>query len=218
MDNRQISPSILDVKSDQLISYVNSLIKWGVSNVHYDVMDAQFVPNTALTYEEIKKIFDKCPKHHMDIHLMVKDVFSYYHKFKEFGAILTFHYEAFENEIELKKLIKLAKKEDIKLGLAFNPDTDVSRVMPFLKDLDLILAMSVYPGKGGQSFIESTYAKVRQLRKYIDQKNLKIIIEIDGGIKDFNIKKCFESGVDLAVVGSYLVKNFSKETIKLLLS
>ncbi|PWC08774.1 ribulose-phosphate 3-epimerase [Mycoplasmopsis arginini] len=214
---KKISPSILDVSKDELINYVNKLIEWNINNVHYDVMDQEFVPNQALSYKEIEQIYNKCPKHQMDIHLMVKDINYYYDLFKKFDAILTFHYEAFKNENQIQKLIKQAKKDNVKIGIAFNPDTEVDKILPLLKNFDLVLPMSVYPGKGGQSFIENTYTKVELLKDYINKNNLNIIIEIDGGVKDFNIKKCFDSGVDLAVVGSFLVKNFSKETIDKLL-
>lgn len=214
---KKISPSILDVSKNELVNYVNKLIEWKVDNVHYDVMDGEFVPNKALTYEEIEQIYNECPKHQMDIHLMVKDINYYYDLFKKFNAILTFHYEAFKNENQIQELIKQAKEDNVKIGIAFNPDTKVDKILPLLKNFDLVLPMSVYPGKGGQTFIEDTYLKVKTLRDFIDQNNLNTIIEIDGGVKDFNIKKCFESGVNLAVVGSFLVKNFSKETIDKLL-
>lgn len=215
---KKISPSILDVKKENLISYVNQLIEWNIDNIHYDVMDNKFVPNSALSFEEIKSIYNKCPKHKMDIHLMVEDVFYYFNLYKRFNAILTFHYEAFKNKESLQEIIKKAKEEKVQLGIAFNPDTDVSKIIPLLKEFTLVLPMSVYPGKGGQTFIENTLDKVKTLKEYITKNNLNTIIQIDGGIKDFNIKKCFDSGVDLAVVGSYLVNNFSFETIKKLLN
>ncbi|BAP39462.1 ribulose-phosphate 3-epimerase [Metamycoplasma canadense] len=215
---KKISPSILDVNKDYFVNYVNQLIEWGVSNVHYDVMDGEFVPNVALQYDDIKKIYKNCKKHEMDIHLMVKDTIYYYELFKDFNANLTFHFEAFNNNLgDLNSLIKRAKKEKVKLGLAVNPDTNVEEIFPYLKDLNLVLVMSVYPGKGGQTFLEESYKRVKQLKEYINDNDLKTIIQIDGGVKDFNIKKCFEFGVDLAVVGSYLVNNFSHDTIKKLL-
>ncbi|WP_330463401.1 ribulose-phosphate 3-epimerase [Metamycoplasma gateae] len=215
---KKISPSILDVKKENLISYVNQLIEWNIDNIHYDVMDNKFVPNSALSFEEIKSIYNKCPSHKMDIHLMVEDVFYYFNLYKKFNAILTFHYEAFKNKESLQEIIKKAKEEKVQLGIAFNPDTDVSKIIPLLKDFALVLPMSVYPGKGGQAFIENTLDKVKTLKEFITKNNLNTIIQIDGGIKDFNIKKCFDAGIDLAVVGSYLVNNFSFETIKKLLN
>lgn len=219
MKLRKISPSILDVKKEYMVNYVNTLIDWGVTNVHYDVMDGEFVPNTALEFNKIKEIAQNCKTHQMDIHLMVSDVFKYYQMYKELNAILTFHYEAFKDkETEIKKLIELAKKDHVKLGLAINPDTEIKVLYPYLKNLDLVLIMSVFPGKGGQVFIETSYEKVRKIKQYITNHNLKTIIQIDGGVKNHNIKSCFDAGINLAVVGSYLVKNFSKETVDDLLS
>ncbi|AWX69516.1 ribulose-phosphate 3-epimerase [[Mycoplasma] anseris] len=213
---KTISPSVLDVKKENLIEYVNTLIDWGITNVHYDVMDNIFVPNIALQFKEIKAIKRECKKHIMDIHLMVHDVFGYYEMYKKIGDILTFHYEAM-NKDDLHSLIAQAKVDQVKLGLAIKPNTKVEEITPYLKHLDLLLIMSVEPGLGGQTFIESSYDKVIELKRYIQQENLHTIIQIDGGIKDFNIKYCFDAGVNLAVVGSYLVKNFNKETVEKLL-
>ncbi|MDC8914011.1 ribulose-phosphate 3-epimerase [Metamycoplasma hyosynoviae] len=213
---KKISPSILDVKDNQ-IDYVNTLIKWGVSNVHYDVMDGEFVPNTALSFELIEQIKVKCSKHIMDIHLMVKDVKRYYEMYKNIGDILTFHFEALNKE-NMNWLILQAKNDNVKIGLALNPDTNIDEVKDHFKHFVLILVMSVFPGKGGQSFIEDSFAKIQAINKYKKENNLQFILQVDGGIKDHNIKSCFDAGINLAVVGSYLVKNFSKETIDKLLS
>ncbi|MDD1358405.1 ribulose-phosphate 3-epimerase [Metamycoplasma hyosynoviae] len=213
---KKISPSILDVKDNQ-IDYVNTLIKWGVSNVHYDVMDGEFVPNTALSFELIKQIKDKCLVHTMDIHLMVKDIKKYYEMYKNIGDILTFHYEAL-NINSLNWLIEQASKDNVKLGLALNPNTSIEEVKGYFKHFSLILVMSVFPGKGGQSFIEDSYIKIQAINNYKKENNLQFILQVDGGIKDHNIKSCFEAGINLVVVGSYLVKNFSKETVDKLLS
>ncbi|MDC8915585.1 ribulose-phosphate 3-epimerase [Metamycoplasma hyosynoviae] len=213
---KKISPSILDVKDNQ-IDYVNTLIKWGISNIHYDVMDGEFVPNTALSFELIKQIKDKCLVHTMDIHLMVKDIKKYYEMYKNIGDILTFHYEAL-NINSLNWLIEQASKDNVKLGLALNPNTSIEEVKGYFKHFSLILVMSVFPGKGGQSFIEDSYIKIQAINNYKKENNLQFILQVDGGIKDHNIKSCFEAGINLVVVGSYLVKNFSKETVDKLLS
>ncbi|ACF07480.1 d-ribulose-5-phosphate 3 epimerase [Metamycoplasma arthritidis] len=213
---RKISPSILDVKKENLVNYVQQLIDWGVVNVHYDVMDNIFVPNVALQYKEIKEIKEKCSRHIMDIHLMVKDVFGYYEMYKKLGDILTFHFEAMSQD-DLQNLIALAKKDQTKLGLAIKPNTPVEAIIPYLKHLSLLLIMSVEPGFGGQKFIENSYDKVKKLSDYIKQNHLDCIIQIDGGVNDQNIKYCYDAGVNLAVVGSFLVKNFNQEVIKSLI-
>ncbi|WP_412031720.1 ribulose-phosphate 3-epimerase [Metamycoplasma buccale] len=214
---KKISPSILDVKKDELVNYVSTLISWGVSNIHYDVMDNIFVPNVALEYKEIEKIYQKAPRHTMDIHLMVKDVLGYYEMYKNIADIITFHFEAISLD-DLNSLIIRAKNDNKKLGLAIKPNTKIEKILPYIKYFSLILIMSVEPGFGGQKFIQSSYDKIFELKKYIKNNKLETILEIDGGVNLDNIKYCFDAGIDLAVVGSYLVKNFSKETIDKLLN
>ncbi|WP_369085832.1 ribulose-phosphate 3-epimerase [Metamycoplasma spumans] len=214
---KKISPSVLDVPKNNLISYITQLTEWGVNNVHYDVMDNKFVPNSALTFEEIKSVYENCPKHIMDIHLMVEDVELYYEMYKNIGDILTFHYEAMDKE-KLTSLIAKAKKDNVKIGLAIKPSTNVEVLRPFIKDLSLSLIMSVEPGFGGQKFMEISYDRVKELEGIIKEEKSAAIIQIDGGVKQENIKYCFEAGVNLAVVGSYLVKNFSKQTVDDLLT
>lgn len=209
-----ISPSVLDVKKEDLILYVNKLIEYGVKNVHYDVMDNIFAPNVALQYKEIEDIIKQCPKHIMDIHLMVKDVFGYYKMYRDIGDILTFHFEAFDSLDDLSILLAKAKKDNVKIGLAIKPETKIEVVFPYLKHISLLLIMSVNPGFGGQKFIQSSYDKIFAAKKYINDNELNIILQVDGGINNENIHYCFDAGINLAVVGSYLVKNFSKETIK----
>ncbi|RMA78989.1 ribulose-phosphate 3-epimerase [Metamycoplasma subdolum] len=213
---RKISPSVLNVDKEKLVPYINKLIEWNVTNVHYDVMDNIFVPNVALQYKEIEMIKKECLKHTMDIHLMVKDVFGYYKMYKDIGDILTFHFEAMSQE-DLQHLIAKARHDNVKLGLAISPETNVEVIRPYLKYLSLVLIMSVKPGFGGQKFIDASYDKVFALKRMIQEEKKEIIIQIDGGVKLDNIKYCFDAGVDLAVVGSFLVENFSEEIIKKLL-
>lgn len=219
---KKISPSILNVNPNHFVEYVNQLVKWGVSNVHYDVMDKIFVPNDALQLAEIKEIKNSCLQHIMDIHLMVQDVKKYYSMYKNVGDILTFHYEVLDNKL-FNWIIREAKKDNIKIGIAINPETNILEAFNFIKekihDISLILIMSVHPGKGGQKFIYDSLQKVSFIKNEFNKMNIRnIIIQIDGGINDLTIKKSFDAGVDLAVVGSYLVKNFSKNTIDNLLS
>ncbi|MBN4089350.1 ribulose-phosphate 3-epimerase [Mycoplasma enhydrae] len=213
---KQISPSVLDVKHEEFLDYINTLVDWGVKRIHYDVMDGCFVPNKGIPENLILETISKAKKHEIEFHLMVKDVFQYYNIYSKHKGLLIFHYEAM-NKQTLEELINKAKHDNVKLGLAINPNTNEKEIINYLKDLSLILVMSVNPGLGGQSFIEDSYNKISNLRKYIDKNNLKTIIEVDGGVKQHNIKKCFEAGVDVAVVGSYLVNNFSKKTVEELL-
>ncbi|AZZ65672.1 ribulose-phosphate 3-epimerase [Metamycoplasma phocicerebrale] len=210
---KKISPSVLDVPEAKFTEYINSLIDWDVTKIHYDIMDGVFVPNKGISDDLISEAMKKTKIHDMEFHFMVKDVISYYDYFSKTNGLLIFHYEAM-NETQILNIIEKAKRDKKRIGIAINPETEEKVLFPYLKHLDLALVMSVHPGKGGQSFIENSLNKVANLRRYIQDTNLKTLIEIDGGINQSNINSCFEAGVDVAVVGSYLVNNFSKETIK----
>ncbi|TPI02386.1 ribulose-phosphate 3-epimerase [Mycoplasma struthionis] len=211
---RKISPSILDVPRENVVEYVNTLMDYGIENVHYDVMDGKFVPNVALQYEHLKVIRENCPQHIMDGHFMVEDVFGYYDQFKDVCDILTFHYEALK-EGDLEKLIRLVKKDNKKLGISLKPKTPVDVIKPYIDDLSLVLVMSVEPGFGGQKFMPEALEKIAKIKEIVKDKD--IIIQVDGGVNNLTIKDAFNAGATLAVVGSYLVKNLSLETVKDLL-
>ncbi|WP_438341564.1 ribulose-phosphate 3-epimerase [Mycoplasma sp. 3341] len=214
MHKHTISPSILDVPKDKQVEYVKQLIDWGIEYVHYDVMDNKFVPNIALSTEIIKEISQKCPKHIMDIHLMVEDVESYIEQFNSFADVITFHVEAVDTQRLRKIYQKYFADKKVGLGLAVKPKTDIFSIDPeILKNVKRILIMSVEPGFGGQKLMPETLAKAKEFSKYIKENNLDIEIQMDGGINGSTIENVFSSGVKLAVVGSYLVKNFSKQTI-----
>src|SRR5699024_3193064 len=135
-----------------------------------------------------------------DTHLMIEEPIRYVDKLKDVGVdLVTIHYEACKN---LEKTIKTIKDMGMKVGLTSKPKTDIEKLIPYLKDIDLILVMSVEPGFGGQSFMEDSLDKVRRLREYIDKNKLDVSIEIDGGIKTYNLKKVVDAGVDVVVSGS----------------
>jgi len=175
-------------------------------------MDGNFVPDTQFTIEEIKNLINICKKK-IDIHLMVNNPIVYIEKLLNFNIeYITFHKEIND---DLDNLIDILKANNIKAGISIKPNTNVSEIIKYLDKVDLVLIMSVEPGKGGQSFIEESYNKVRELRKIIIERNLNIKIEIDGGVKDTNIKLIGESGVDISVVGSFITKSDSfEESIK----
>ena len=138
---------------------------------------------------------------------MVKDVKLY----TELYSLLNPEYITFHLEIgNTKELINYVKNKNIKVGLAINPNTDINEIKPFINDIDLILVMSVYPGKGGQTFIESSIDKIKEIRKI----NKDIIISVDGGINNTNINKIKEAGASICVVGSYITNNNIKEKIE----
>ena len=199
----KISPSILYADFSKLGSEIQDLEKAGADLIHIDVMDGHFVPNITIGPEIIHKIrrYSSLP---FDVHLMISPVNNFIKNFADAGAdIITIHPEATEDLVESVKKIKSLNK---KAGVSLNPETSVDKVLPALHLIDLVLIMSVNPGFGGQKFIEKTLDKVKFLKKEITKKNLKVEIEIDGGINFENSKKAKEAGVDILVSGTTIFK------------
>ena len=180
----------------------NTIKKLNNSNIdyiHLDVMDGEFVDNKTLDFNRLRNYFYHNKKN-IDVHLMVKNVKLYTELYSLLNPkYITFHLEV-GNTLEL---INYIKNKNIKVGLAINPDTNINELKPFLDKIDLVLVMSVIPGKGGQSFIESSIDKIKQIRKL----NSNIIISVDGGINNTNIQKIKEAGASMCVVGSYITNN-----------
>ena len=171
---------------------------------HIDVMDGVFVPNISLGMPVIKAI-KKHSKKTMDVHLMIVDPDRYIKTFKEVGAdILTVHYEACTH---LHRTLQAIKAEGMLAGVALNPHTSVDLLKDTIQDIDLVCLMSVNPGFGGQSFIENTYQKVRELKSLIQSKNASTKIEIDGGVNSSNAPLLKEAGADVLVAGSFVFKS-----------
>lgn len=198
----EVSVSILN--SIDRIEDTKKLNNTSCDYLHIDVMDGKFVPDTQFTIDEIIKLINVSDKK-IDVHLMVDNPINYIEGLLDFDIdYITFHYEI---DKDINYLIDILKNNNIKVGMSIKPNTDVLEIIDYLDRLDLVLIMSVEPGKGGQSFIEESYDKVRSLKKFIDDKNLDIKIQIDGGVKDTNIKMIAESGVDISVVGSFITKS-----------
>ena len=168
---------------------------------HIDVMDGVFVPNISFGMPVIKSIAAHAQKP-LDVHLMIVDPDRYIDTFAALGSnILTVHYEATNH---LHRTLQSIKDKGMKAGVALNPHTPVSLLKNMIKDIDLVCLMSVNPGFGGQSFIESTYEKIRELRGIIDQANADTLIEIDGGVTDQNANILMKSGANVLVAGSFV--------------
>ena len=171
---------------------------------HIDVMDGVFVPNISFGMPVIKAI-KKHAKKTMDVHLMIVDPDRYIKTFKEVGAdILTVHYEACTH---LHRTLHAIKAEGMQAGVALNPHTSVDLLKDTIQDIDLVCIMSVNPGFGGQSFIENTYDKVRELKSLIESKGAVTKIEIDGGVNSQNAPKLIEAGADILVAGSFVFRS-----------
>ena len=198
-DFMEISVSILN--SGDRVSDVKKLNNTSCDYIH---IDGIFVPPLEFSIPEVMDIINNSNKK-IDIHLMCDNPISYVRELVGYDIHnITIHREI-SNDIN--EVIEVIKKHNIKVGMSIKPNTDIKEIMDYLDYLDLILIMSVEPGYGGQSFIMSSLDKVRELRRIINDRNLDIKIEIDGGVKDTNIALIKDAGVDISVVGSYITKS-----------
>ena len=203
----KLAGSILGIVGENKL--IKNLNDSGIDYIHLDIMDNEFVNNYCFQNKEIKKDIN-IP---IDIHLMVNDIKKYIGYYKELKpAFITFHYEIGN----IIKNIELIKKNDIKVGLAINPETDIKEILPYLDKIDLVLVMSVHPGYGGQTFIDNSTNKIDELNKYRSKNKLNYLIEIDGGINDQNINNL---NVDIAVIGNYITtgSDYKKQVRKLVI-
>jgi len=204
MQKIKISPSILSADFSQLGIEIKRLETAGADLIHVDVMDGHFVPNLTIGPSIIKSLrkFTKIP---FDVHLMISPVHKYIKDYADAGAdIITIHPEATDNLLESIKLIKSLNK---KAGVSLNPKTSLDKLYPVINEIDLILIMSVKPGFGGQTFILETIDKIKALKTKLNELNLKIEIEVDGGINFENSQSIIKSGADILVSGTTIFKS-----------
>lgn len=206
-----VAPSLLSADKANLASEISKVGNFGAEYIHWDIMDGIFVPNKSF---EPSVVAANVHIHDMvnDVHIMVQDPMKWTPIFITAGAdIITFHYEAVACEECIKKLVKLCHDKNVKVGISIKPKTKVKVLKELLPLFDLVLVMSVEPGKGGQKFMPCALRKIKKLRKWIDENKLDCLIEVDGGINAKTGKLCRNAGADILVAGSYL---FGHDDIK----
>ena len=197
----KVSISILDCDFNNLEFEINRINESNSNYIHIDIMDGLFVERDTRNLFDLNKIqkFSKIP---LDIHLMVNNPLSIIDEYAKFNPdFISIH---FENNPDIKDCLKLIKSYNINAGIAINPDTEISILKPYLKDIDLILVMSVFPGKGGQKFINTTYDRINDLKVLKKENSFKI--SVDGGVNDTNSHDLIIYGSDILVSGSFLIK------------
>lgn len=202
----KIAGSFLKIENDK--EKIEKLAE-ASDQIHFDIMDGIFTENKTLEINKVKNNLVNI-KNNIDIHLMVKDIKKYVDEVLNFNPkFITFHIEATENP---NKFIKYIKGKNIKVGIAINPKTNIKKIYPYLKDIDLVLIMSVQAGKGGQKFIDIS-DRIEEIYNYRSNNNLNYVIEVDGGINNETIKKVKKA--NLIVVGSYITNSDNyKEKVK----
>ena len=203
MKKIQISPSILSADFSQLGNEIKRLEEGGADMIHVDVMDGHFVPNLTIGPEVIKKL-RPLTKKTFDVHLMISPVDNFIKDFADAGAdIITFHPEA---TTDVSNTIKLIKDQNKKVGISLKPKSKVDLIKDYLDQIDLVLIMSVEPGFGGQKFMPEVLEKTKAVRNLINEKNLNVDVEIDGGINFENCSKAKNAGANILVSGSTVFK------------
>jgi ribulose-phosphate 3-epimerase len=213
MNQIKISPSILSCDFSEIGKEIEKLNHSGADLIHVDVMDGHFVPNLTFGPPVIKKI-RKCSDLPFDVHLMISPVEKYIKDYAEAGAdIITFHPEATE---DIGKTIEVIRSYKKKVGISLNPETPSNVIENYLKEIDLILIMSVNPGFAGQKFIPEVLEKVKFFRSKIDNEKLNVDIEIDGGIDFETAPLAIKAGANILVSGTTIFKggNNISENIK----
>ena len=194
-----VAPSLLAADFLHLSKDVETVNRYG-DIIHLDIMDGTFVPNISFGFPVVEAVAREARKP-MDVHLMIVHPEKYVERFAKTGAaMISFHWEAAQDESD--KVIELIHSFNVKAGIVINPDCPVENIFPYLGKVDYVLLMSVFAGFGGQKLIETTYDRVRTVRKELKRIGSKALIEVDGGVTTENAARLAKAGVDIAVAGS----------------
>ena len=210
----KLAPSILSADFARLLEDVKKVEKAGCEYLHIDVMDGHFVPNITLGPAIVKSL-RRDVNMVFDTHLMIENPDDYIKDFVDAGSdLIVVHAEACRH---LHRTIQNIKSYNVKVGVALNPATSIESIKHIIEDVDMVLIMTVNPGFGGQSFIESMLEKIKELKQLIDDKNLNVDIQVDGGIKPNNIDKVVKAGANIIVAGSAIFNSENiEETVSLM--
>ena len=205
-----VSPSLLAADFLHLDSDIEMINRSEAEWLHLDVMDGVFVPNISFGFPVLEAVAKKCTKA-LDVHFMIVHPEQYIKQTAKLGAMMmNVHYEACTH---LHRTIQEIHNAGMKAGVTLNPSTPVCVLEDIIKDVDMVLLMSVNPGFGGQTFIENTIDKVKRLRQLIEEKGSKALIEVDGGVQSETAPRLVAAGVDVLVSGSYIFKSATPEAV-----
>lgn len=213
----EVSTSILTVKKENILGTIYNLETAKTDYYHIDVMDGKFVENnTNEIMQEYANSIKQISNLPLDVHLMVEDVKAYVDAYLPFEPnIITFHLEACKNKEEVLEVINYIKSNNVKVGIAIKPDTKIEEIYEYLPLVHLVLVMTVEPGKGGQKLIPETIQKVEKIKEYIENNNIDIDVEVDGGINLENKEELKKAGANILVIGSCIINsNDYKERIE----
>lgn len=198
-----LSPSILAADFTRLGEEMKATEECGAKYLHFDVMDGMFVPSISFGMPVLASIQGTTDQV-MDVHLMIEEPIRYIEDFKKAGAdFITVHLEACK---DVKETLKVIHDMGLKAGLSICPETPATSLEPYMKDVDMILVMSVHPGFGGQKFIPESLDKIRAIREMADSQEIEMDIQVDGGIYLTNVKEVLDAGANIIVAGSAVFK------------